>query len=247
MPLDDQQKEALSAPLNRAAVKTRTQGKSELSYIEGWHAIAEANRIFGFDAWSRETIDIGCVFECPRKIHAGKPYEKDGFGVTYTAKVRVTIDGVVREGVGAGHGIDVDAGQAHESAIKEAETDAMKRALMTFGNPFGLALYDKKQANVEDAPKQTPKPGDGVRGAANSRDNLEARALAISAELRACTDMGMLIAYWPTVQAELATMKTAYPAGYDDVLKLKDKMKANLTDPSEQAEREAIQAEGRAA
>ena len=30
----------------------------------------------------------------------------------------------------------MDLGQAHESAIKEAETDAMKRALMTFGNPF---------------------------------------------------------------------------------------------------------------
>jgi hypothetical protein len=30
-----------------------------------------------------------------------------------------------REGSGAGHGIDVDLGQAHESAIKEAETDAM--------------------------------------------------------------------------------------------------------------------------
>ncbi len=41
-------------------------------------------------------------------------------------------------------------GQAHESALKEAETDAMKRAFMTFGNPFGLALYDKTQANVGD-------------------------------------------------------------------------------------------------
>src|SRR5205085_5080981 len=61
---------------------------------------------------------------------------------------RVMAVGVIREGIGAGHGIDVDLGLAHESAIKEAETDAMKRALMTFGNPFGLALYDKSQANV---------------------------------------------------------------------------------------------------
>lgn len=28
----------------------------------------------------------------------------------------------------------------------------MKRALMTFGNPFGLALYDKSRANVTDEP-----------------------------------------------------------------------------------------------
>jgi hypothetical protein len=35
-----------------------------------------------------------------------------------------------------------------ESAIKEAETDAMKRALATFGNPFGLALYDRERRGV---------------------------------------------------------------------------------------------------
>ena len=54
----------------------------------------------------------------------------------------------IREGCGAGHGIDTDLGQAHESALKEAETDAIKRALMTFGNAFGLALYDKQQREV---------------------------------------------------------------------------------------------------
>jgi hypothetical protein len=39
-------------------------------------------------------------------------------------------------------------GEAHEAAIKEAETDAMKRALATFGNPFGLALYDRERRGV---------------------------------------------------------------------------------------------------
>ena len=32
-----------------------------LSYLEGWYAISEANRIFGFDGWSRETIESRCV------------------------------------------------------------------------------------------------------------------------------------------------------------------------------------------
>ncbi len=62
---------------------------------------------------------------------------------------------LIREGSGAGHGIDVDLGQAHESALKEAETDAMKRALMTFGNPFGLALYDKQQREVSGGQTST--------------------------------------------------------------------------------------------
>jgi hypothetical protein len=29
----------------------------------------------------------------------------------------------------------------HDTALKAAETDATKRALATFGKPFGLALY----------------------------------------------------------------------------------------------------------
>ncbi len=146
-----EQKQALSAPLDRSHVKQREQSGRKLSYVEGWHAIAEANRIFGFDAWTRETLEIRCVSERERKI-GRPPNTKDGWGVSYIAKVRVTVEGIVREGIGAGHGIDVDLGLAHESAIKEAETDAMKRALMTFGNPFGLALYDKDQTNVCDAP-----------------------------------------------------------------------------------------------
>ncbi|MBN8968957.1 MAG: RAD52 family DNA repair protein [Rhizobiales bacterium] len=147
MSFTEQQIEDLDAPLSKGAVKERKQGGTKLSYIEGWHAIAEANRIFGFDGWTRETLDVKCVSERERSI--GQNGDK-GFGVTYIAKVRVIVHGVAREGCGAGHGIDRDPGQAHESAIKEAETDAMKRALMTFGNPFGLALYDKAQSNVID-------------------------------------------------------------------------------------------------
>ena len=147
---------SLEAPLDRAKVKTREQGRSQVSYIEGYHAENEANRIFGFHAWDRETLELRLVAERERKIGKGQ-YEKDGFGVSYVARVRVTVttpDGhkVIREGVGAGHGIDADPGQAHESAAKEAETDAEKRALKTFGNPFGQALYDKNQTQVADAP-----------------------------------------------------------------------------------------------
>lgn len=150
----------LNAPLLSRHVKSREQGGRALSYIEGWHAIAEANRIFGFDLWDRELIELKLVTEKPRMIGRGDK-QKEGFGVSYLARVRITVRAerqpgelpappIVREGVGAGHGIDADLGLAHESAAKEAETDAMKRALMMFGNSFGLALYDKEQHNVVD-------------------------------------------------------------------------------------------------
>ena len=118
---------ALSAPLDRANVRQREQGGGKVAYVEGWFAVAEANRIFGFDGWQRQTIAVRCVAPAERSI--GRD-QKPGWGVTYTARVRVTVTTggltpLIREGSGAGHGIDMDLGQAHESALKEAETDAM--------------------------------------------------------------------------------------------------------------------------
>jgi DNA recombination protein Rad52 len=149
LPFNPKQLQELQEPLSSQAVRTRSQSGRNLSYIEGWYAISEANRIFGFDSWNQEIIELKCVSERERKI--GRD-QKAGWGISYVASIRITVNGIRREGVGAGHGIDVDPGQAHESAIKEAATDAMKRALMTFGNQFGLALYDKEQRNVEDRP-----------------------------------------------------------------------------------------------
>ena len=150
MTFSKQQTDQLAAKLDAKSIKSRSQGGVNLSYIESWKAIDEANRIFGFDGWDSETIETDCVNQRERKIGKGDN-QRDGWTVTYTAKVRVTAGGVFKDGSGAGHGIGVDLGDCHESALKEAESDARKRALMQYGNPFGLALYDKKKANVEDA------------------------------------------------------------------------------------------------
>src|SRR5262245_37095918 len=52
---------ALKRNLDHRSIRTREISGRELSYIEGWYAISEANRIFGFDGWNRETIDSRCV------------------------------------------------------------------------------------------------------------------------------------------------------------------------------------------
>lgn len=152
MSFTDEQKAELAAPLNRAHVKPPAPGKFG-EYIEGWRVIDEANRIFGFDGWTRETVEM--VELCRDLVElTGKngPYKQ--WRVSYMAKVRVQAGGIVREGTGCGSGSGKPEalGDTIESAVKEAETDAMKRALMTFGNPFGLALYDKTKANVADEP-----------------------------------------------------------------------------------------------
>lgn len=147
--LSENQKILLNAPLDRKNVKNRQQGGRDLSYIESWHVIAEMNRIFGFDGWYRETIYCKEVSRIECKI-GKEPYRKDGYKVGYEAKVKITVGDTIREGTGHGCGTMSDLFDCIESAAKEAESDAMKRALMTFGNQFGLALYDKLQRNVED-------------------------------------------------------------------------------------------------
>lgn len=135
----------LNKKLDPKHVKPAKQFGPKGDYLEGWLCLAEANRIFGFDGWSYTLMDCKAVMEAERGIGKDK---KPGWGVTYVATVRVMVGGVTREDVGAGHGYDVDLGLAHESAIKEAVTDSLKRSLRSFGNRFGLALYDKARENV---------------------------------------------------------------------------------------------------
>src|SRR5262249_20210345 len=94
-------------------------------------------------AWDRRTLSSHCVWS---------GVSGSAHGAAYTARVRVSVRAgdiiIVREGSGTGEGKAPTPGQAHELALKGAETDATKRALATFGNPFGLALYDREQNGV---------------------------------------------------------------------------------------------------
>src|SRR5262249_3367266 len=56
MAFTEAQVKSLEAKLDSKHVKTRQVQDTVLNYVEGWHVIAEANRIFGYDAWDRQTI-----------------------------------------------------------------------------------------------------------------------------------------------------------------------------------------------
>jgi hypothetical protein len=132
---------ALRRDLDARQVRTREAHGRELSYLEGWYVISEANRIFGFDGWSRETVESRCVLARE---------SRGNFLAVYVARVRITVNArevvVIREGHGSGEGRGTNPGETHDIAVKAAETDATKRALATFGKPFGLELYRSGKA-----------------------------------------------------------------------------------------------------
>lgn len=153
---NENQIKQLEQGINREHVKQREQSGISLSYIEGWRCIDLANEIFGFGNWERRLISCEKVCEYTKE----NKYKKTNYHVGYTATVELIVFGedgttVTRHGTGAGSGIGQDLFDAYEGAIKEAETDAMKRAISTFGNRFGLSLYDKGrvQPEVKEKPK----------------------------------------------------------------------------------------------
>lgn len=148
----DRQLRMLAIPLDEAKIQRREQDGRTLLYIEGWHAVAEANAIFGYDGWDRQTLHLEKLFERTRG---------DSTCCAYAARVRITVCArdrlIVREGTGVGQAT-ANSGDAHELAMKASETDATKRALSTFGGRFGLTLYNKEQQSAAQKPLQTAKP-----------------------------------------------------------------------------------------
>ncbi len=193
----------LKKPLDPKHVKPPAPGKYG-DYIQGWHVIDEANRIFGFDMWSREMVTME---ETNRdlltlKDKSGADYQQ--WRVGYLARVRINACGVIREGTGfgSGQGKPEALSDVIESAAKEAETDAMKRALMTFGYPFGLALYDKSKANVQAPPKEPEPPYE----------------IELKLEEIAACDTQMALKRWWKDNSE-----TVPPAYYDRILEATNK------------------------
>lgn len=154
----------LRAKLKPRHIATREIDGRQIRYVEGWHAIAEANRIFGFDGWDRETIECQPVYA--KQIG-------DQYHAAYRARTRIKVHAggrtVIREGSGAGEARSDSPGQAHELAAKAAETDATKRALVTFGNAFGLSLYATDDRAEAKANPNVPQNDRRANGAATSR------------------------------------------------------------------------------
>jgi len=156
MPFHGPQIDQLDEPLDESRVSHRRQAGQQLRYIEAWDAMATANRIFGYHGWGY-TLD--------------RLEQQAGVWIALVTVRVTTPDGetVGRQDVGVGipaaaRGTEPSA-EANETAIKGAASDATKRALRSFGNQFGLRLYDKdagddgeptQQAQTRPAQRQEP-------------------------------------------------------------------------------------------
>ena len=132
---------SLSQELELNRIKTREKGNINLSYIEGFDVIDTANLIFGYGNWSYLISSLTQVSQ--------EQNHNQNFVVCYKAVVKLIVKdenhtkSIFRQDVGFGSGVAKTLADSHENAGKEAVTDALKRAMRSFGNQFGNSLYDK--------------------------------------------------------------------------------------------------------
>ncbi len=169
--MTEDQKKLLATPPSVDDLSHRTQGKMQLTYVEGWWVIAQMNAIFGPDGWSRQFVGEGLREADKAEVTKDNRVRHDvAMLCTYRVTVHrpselpVTIEDV---GYGAGQSY-LGWADAYESAAKEAVTDALKRCCRSLGNALGNCLYDKKwlaqNAKGKAPPKndnQTPLTGGG--------------------------------------------------------------------------------------
>ena len=87
----------------------------------------------------------------------------------YSAPVRVSVAGALpRTDVGV-HPVAEETFDGHDTAIKGAVTDGLKRAFRSFGVQFGNAFYgDQPQVGTAPQPQRVPAPSNGRSGQAQA-------------------------------------------------------------------------------
>ena len=150
---NDKQQQVLAYELDSSRIKSRSKGNINLSYLEGFDVIETANKIFGYGNWS---YNISKLEQVSQELNQNQNHV-----ICYKAVITVTVfdmthtKNVGREDVGFGTGIAKTLADAHESGAKEAVTDAIKRAMRSFGNQFGNSLYDKSRQHQTQNYQQT--------------------------------------------------------------------------------------------
>lgn len=160
---------------NRVA-RRKGSGGMTLSYLEAYDVRAHLTRMFGFCNWSATVTDVTLTFE------EQEQNEKKRWNVGYLVTLRLSINDPQGQHLcdyteaAVGSATLPSRGEAHDMAVKTAESDALKRAAVNLGDQFGLSLYNngstapvmKMTVVIPQAP-QEPQEGPSGASAAEPR------------------------------------------------------------------------------
>jgi hypothetical protein len=129
--LNDAQQQYLLSPIHRSRVGKDGKG---FAHVEAWDIRRVLNGTFGFTGWSGDTVSMELIYD---EVSGNR------YSVAYRAQYRITVgDSTYTEWAVGDCKNYPSRGDAHDMAIKTAESQAFKRAAMNLGDQFGLSLYD---------------------------------------------------------------------------------------------------------
>lgn len=157
MSLSKEQITELQKPIDPKRVHPDGKG---YSHIKSWDVRARMNQIFGFAGWSSCVDQMELITERETQTRQGK----DAWYVVYRAQCTVMVNGATYTEWAAGDATNPLLAEAHDQAIKTAESQALKRACMNLGDQFGLSLYNdgSVEATVGETVNQEFEDADNV-------------------------------------------------------------------------------------
>ncbi|MCZ4509901.1 Rad52/Rad22 family DNA repair protein [Streptomyces sp. ActVer] len=145
--LTEQQIKVLFGGLHQSRVGHNQKG---FAHVQQWDVRRFLIRVFGFGGYDTELLSIDCVREIP--IPSGKDgngNDKFRWTVVYRVHQRLTVKDITGRPIASFDGVATgDAqnqpglGDAHDGAVKEADSQSLKRAAVNLGDAFGLGLYN---------------------------------------------------------------------------------------------------------
>jgi hypothetical protein len=153
--LSKEQRETLLRPLNpRRVLQLRGQ-----SHLPSYDVVAHLTRIFGFEGWDKEIIKLWLISEVATPDPKQPLNGRSRHTVTYGCTMRLTIYQldpsnddyfgrnrkpikVIEESATGTAVHQPSLGDAHDFAMKNSISYAIKRCAKDLGDQFGLSLYD---------------------------------------------------------------------------------------------------------
>ncbi|MDK1476822.1 Rad52/Rad22 family DNA repair protein [Streptomyces sp. 549] len=140
--LSDAQLTWLLSPIRSSRVGKDGKG---FAHVEAWDIRRHLIRCFGFGGYSTELLFADLMHERETPAKNGG---KSRWTVVYRCAVRLTVKVAGIElgrwhGIATGDAINLPSvSDAHDLALKTADSQALKRAAVNLGDQFGLSLYN---------------------------------------------------------------------------------------------------------
>lgn len=170
--LNDEQYQRLLMPLDPGRVSSRSVKGRSLSYVEASDIKRWLIRVFGFGGFDVRLLECSLAFEQEKPQSSGSGVN---WNVGYKAHVQLQVRDE-RHGMATyteaavGFASLPDRGEAHDMAVKTAESDALKRCAIYLGTQFGLSLYFGTQDDV--VRRTLAGAGEGSGGPINPQEDV---------------------------------------------------------------------------